>query len=86
MYFTVYILYSKQRDNFYVGSTSEVIEDRIRKHNTNNQGITGRAGDWVLKYSEIFHSKSLAMKREKQIMNWKSRDMIEKLISNSEQG
>lgn len=86
MHFTVYILYSKQRDNFYVGSTSDVIENRVRKHNTTNQGITGRAGDWALKYSEIFHSKSLAMKREKQIMNYKSKEMIEKLIADSEVG
>ena len=75
----VYIIYSKSIDHYYVGVTSD-IQDRIKKHNSNHKGFTGRANDWVLKYSEKFEFKSSAMKRETQIKSWKSREAIEKLI------
>ena len=78
MYFT-YILYSALKDKFYVGSCEDVNE-RLRKHNTNHAGFTGKTGDWVVKWAEEHASKTDALKREKQIKAWKSRKMIEKLI------
>jgi putative endonuclease len=80
MYFTTYILYSKQADKYYIGFTGDDINERLRKHNTNHKGFTGKFDDWVVVYSEIFLEKGLAMNREKEIKNWKSRKMIEKLI------
>ena len=80
MSFTVYILHSKTKDKFYIGYTSDEIEERIRKHNSNHSGFTGGVGDWVLKYSEIYETKQEAMLREKTIKGWKSRKMIAKLI------
>ena len=46
----VYILYSKLLNRYYIGST-ENIESRLRKHNTNHKGFTGRAriGKWFTK-------------------------------------
>ena len=81
MNFFVYILFSRTLNKYYVGFTSEEISERIRKHNSNHIGFTGGLGDWCLKYHELFHEKERAMKREKEIKNWKSRKMIEKLIS-----
>jgi putative endonuclease len=78
MYF-VYILLSLTRNKYYVGSCQD-IDDRIRKHSTNHSGFTGKTGDWVLKWKEQHPDKATALKREKQIKNWKSRIMIEKLI------
>jgi putative endonuclease len=78
MYFT-YILYSKSRNRYYIGSCEDV-NKRLVKHNTNHAGFTGRTGDWEIKWVEERPDKSAALKREKQSKNWKSRRMIEKLI------
>jgi putative endonuclease len=79
--FTVYILFSAKKDSYYIGFTSDIIEERIRKHNSNHNGFTGNTGDWKLVYSEIYVEKSTAMKREKEIKKWKSRKMIERLLA-----
>ena len=78
--YTVYILYSSSLNKYYIGYTSN-LPDRIRKHTTNHKGFTGRSADWELKWSEVYEIKIDAMKREKQIKNWKSRNLIENLIS-----
>jgi putative endonuclease len=79
--FYVYILYSPSRNKFYVGCTGDDLVERIRKHNSNHKGFTGKTGDWELKYREEFPAKTLAAKREREIKSWKSRKMIEKLIA-----
>ncbi|MFN4235385.1 MAG: GIY-YIG nuclease family protein [Bacteroidia bacterium] len=83
MSYIVYILYSSLKDKYYIGYTSDEIDERIRKHNTNHKGFTGGAGDWELKYSEVLTTKEEAKKREIQIKKWKSRKLIELLISKS---
>ncbi|MFN4235386.1 MAG: GIY-YIG nuclease family protein [Bacteroidia bacterium] len=83
MSYIVYILYSTLKDKYYIGYTSDEIDERIRKHNTNHKGFTGGAGDWELKYSEVLNTKEEAKKREIQIKKWKSRKLIELLISKS---
>jgi putative endonuclease len=75
----VYIIYSAKRDRYYIGSCADII-NRLKKHNTDHKGFTGGAGDWQLKYTEVFYKKNDAIKRERQIKNWKSRKLIEKLI------
>ena len=80
MIFTTYILYSSSVDSYYIGYTGDEIEERLRKHNSNHKGYTGKANDWLVVHSEIFQVKSDAIRREKEIKNWKSRQMIEKLI------
>ncbi|MEB0303372.1 GIY-YIG nuclease family protein, partial [Mucilaginibacter sp. 5C4] len=79
MFFT-YILYSQSLNKYYVGSTSNV-EERLKKHNSNHKGFTGRAPDCVIKWSEPHLTKEEAGRRERQIKAWKSRKMIEQLIS-----
>ena len=79
MYF-VYILYSLTRDKYYVGSCEDFYK-RLIKHNTNHSGFTGKTGDWVIKWTEEHPDKSSALKRENQIKAWKSRKMIEKLVT-----
>jgi putative endonuclease len=81
---TFYILYSASRDKYYIGHTEDAIEQRLRKHNTNHKGFTGKSNDWNLVYSEIFENKTLAYAREREVKNWKSRVKIEKLLSASE--
>ncbi len=81
MYF-VYILYSAQLDQYYIGFTKN-ISDRLRRHNSKSKGFTNRANDWELVYKEFYKDKLEAMKRERQIKNWKSKTLLEKLISSA---
>ena len=81
MRFYVYILYSKELDRYYIGSTFN-IQERLNKHLSSTKGFTSKAKDWELKYQEIFDNRSEALKREFQIKKWKSRKMIERLLEN----
>ena len=76
-----YILYSAQLDKHYVGATSDELEQRIRRHNTNHKGFTGKANDWVLMHAEPFKTFELALQREQEIKSWKSRKRIESLYT-----
>jgi len=79
-----YIIYSASIDKFYIGATCDLIQERLRKHNSNHSGFTGKANDWSIVYKEAFADYSHALKREKDIKKWKSRKKIEKLIADSE--
>ena len=76
--FTTYIIFSKNLDKYYIGHTTD-LQQRLVKHLANHNGFTGRTNDWVIVHQEIFDSKEQAYKREREIKNWKSRKMIEKL-------
>ncbi|MEW4922622.1 GIY-YIG nuclease family protein [Algibacter sp. 2305UL17-15] len=78
-----YILHSKEIDRYYVGFTSDALKERLRKHNTNHKGYTGKANDWVVVYFETYNSKKEAYAREREIKSKKSRDYIERLISSA---
>jgi len=80
MSFYTYILFSKTRDKFYIGSTSDNLEERLGKHNTDHRGFTGRVGDWKIVYYELYLDKTSALKREMEIKRWKSRKLLEKLV------
>jgi len=80
--FYTYILYSKTRNKYYVGSTND-LTNRLKKHNTNYSGFTGHTGDWCAVWSGIFETRKEAILKEKQIKSWKSRLMIEKLIASA---
>ncbi len=75
-----YILFSFKLDKFYTGHTSDDINERIRRHNTNHKGFTGGVGDWILVYQEDYQDKSQALAREREVKSWKSRKLIEKMI------
>ena len=76
----VYILFSETKNKFYIGCTSDELQERTRKHNSNHKGFTGNVNDWVLCYVEEFDLKTDALAREKEIKKWKSRKKIEELI------
>ena len=75
-----YILYSEKLDKYYIGSTGD-LEGRLQRHNSSNHGFTSTGKPWIMKYSEVFENKTLALKRELQLKNWKNRNAIEELIS-----
>ena len=76
----VYILFSKSLDKF-IGYTSGTMDLRLRRHLTNHHGFTAKAKDWTVVYTELHKDKISALKREKEIKNWKSRIKIEYLIN-----
>ncbi len=82
MYYYVYILFSDRLNRYYIGSTKD-IASRIEAHLWNHKGFTSKAKDWQLRYQEVFETKTEALAREKQIKRWKSRKLIEKLISDN---
>ena len=75
-----YILHSKKLNKFYIGHTSD-LQDRLRKHNSNHKGYTGKVNDWEIVCTEAFPSKELAYEREREIKKWKSKVKIQKLIA-----
>ncbi len=78
MNYFLYILFSENLNRYYVGHTSN-INERIRKHNSNHKGFTGKTNDWILVYSESFETKTQAYARERQVKEWKSRKKIVEL-------
>ena len=76
-----YILFSAAADRYYVGHTTELLEERLRKHNSDHKGYTGPFSDWKIVYTEKYPTKKLAYAREREVKSWKSRVRIEKLIA-----
>jgi putative endonuclease len=75
-----YVLHSETLDKFYIGHTSN-LEERLRKHNSNHKGFTGKVNDWEIVYLEGFSTKELAYERERKVKKWKSSKRIKELIS-----
>jgi putative endonuclease len=84
MPFHLYILFSANRNKYYIGHTGDLLSERLKRHNSNHKGFTGSFDDWVIVYTEEFETKQLAYKREREIKYWKSRKRIEQLITGSE--
>jgi putative endonuclease len=57
------------------------LEERLKKHNTNHKGFTGRTNEWEVVYFEILDTKKAAYAREREIKSKKSRKYIEQLVS-----
>ncbi len=83
MKYLVYILYSEELGQYYIGHTGETMTERLRKHLSNHSGHTNKAKDWTLKYTEELPSKKEAYTRELEIKKKKSKIYIQKLISSA---
>lgn len=80
--YTVYVIYNRIADKYYVGSTND-LERRIWEHNNHSakKRFTRKyEGLWELRYTEIFDDKSAALKREKYIKSQKSKKYIVDLV------
>ena len=73
-----YILKSKKDNQYYVGYTDN-LGARLKLHNTNKVKATKNSGPWEMFHIEQFQTEREAIKREKQIKSWKSREAIERL-------
>ena len=81
-----YILFSQQRNCYYIGHTGDDLVERLRKHNSNHRGFTGTGGDWNVVYKEQFQCKREAYIREREVKAWKSKKRIEQLIGSGHSG
>ena len=79
-----YILFSETLDKFYIGHTTEQLEERLRKHLSNHSSYTSKTKDWMIVYFEEYQSKSLAYRRELEVKKWKSKIRINKLINSAQ--
>ncbi|MBU1885672.1 GIY-YIG nuclease family protein [Patescibacteria group bacterium] len=84
MYF-IYILQSQIDQSYYIGYSQDP-KKRLLAHNNGLTKYTKRKKPWVLKYIESYSSKRDALKREKQLKNWKSSKAIAKLINRNNLG
>ena len=78
--YQVYVLHSLKDGRYYIGSTSN-LKARIHFHNSGKQRSTRHRIPFELVYSEIFESKTNALRREKQIKSYKGGEAFKKLIS-----
>jgi putative endonuclease len=79
-----YILYSATANKFYIGHTTEPVDERLRKHNSYHTGFTGTFRDWKIVYIERYPSKLEAFARERKVKGWKSKKRVEDLVRSSE--
>lgn len=76
----VYILYSKEIDKHYIGSTKN-LDQRIKFHleKVFKKSNTVKSNDWELYFSIETENITIALKIERHIKNMKSRKYIENL-------
>jgi len=53
MSYHLYILYSPSLDRYYYGHT-ENVEERLRRHDSNHKGFTGKNADWNVVFTEAY--------------------------------
>ena len=78
-----YVLKSLKTKKLYFGSTSDP-KKRLIEHNSGTEQSTKHGIPWKIVYYEAFLSKSDAIRRERQIKNFKSAyGFLKKRIKNS---
>ncbi len=85
---TVYILHSKKIDKFYIGFTTESIEQRLEKHNKNyyENKWTKQGQPWDVFYILECEHVNQARSIEVHIKKMKSKKYIDSLIQYPEMG
>lgn len=79
MAYWIYILQSEKDHKYYIGSTANV-EKRLDYHNRGLQRSTRHRIPFKLIYREELPNKTAALKREKQIKNYKGGQAFKRLI------
>ena len=78
--FYTYVIKSGATGRYYIGSCSD-IESRLKQHNRGQTKTTRYKSPYKLVYKEDFVTKTAALKRERQIKNYKSGRAFKKLIA-----
>ena len=61
--FYVYVLYSHDLDEFYLGSTTD-LKKRLQAHREGENKSTKKVQDWIVSYYEAYLTEYAARKRE----------------------
>ena len=85
MKYSVYILYSPDRDRYYVGYSHNP-KERLLEHNFGATPSTRPGIPWKIVFKEECEDKTAAIKREHTIKKKKSRKYIENLINRNSDG
>ena len=81
MTYYVYIIRSLKNDKFYIGQTND-LDKRLQRHNGGYEKATKNKGPWVLFAYLKSESRVQAMKTEKKIKNFKSRNRTMEFAKN----
>lgn len=75
--FIVYAIYNNRHKKIYIGQTDN-LERRLQEHNLKIlKGYTSNFdGLWVVIYSEEVETRSIALKREKQLKSFRGREFV----------
>ena len=92
MPFYFYVIRSLIDGSYYKGQTND-LADRMKRHNEGRSSFTKAKRPWKLVYSEVYETRSEAVKRESYLkspkgwMDWQAlRNELEVQIENSERG
>ncbi|MDL1893684.1 GIY-YIG nuclease family protein [Sphingobacteriales bacterium CHB3] len=69
--FYAYILKSRSRDRFYIGSREDIAQ-RLETHNGSRAKWTRRYQPWESVYQECYETRGEAMKREQELKSLKN--------------
>jgi putative endonuclease len=75
----LYILQSRSSGRYYIGITDHLLR-RFDEHRRGETAATRGRGPWWMPYYETFETRAEAVRREKQIKNWKSARAIQDMI------
>lgn len=78
--FTVYVLKSLRNSKRYVGFTSKIEAERLREHNSGVNHWTRSNKPFRLVHTEIFGSKTEAIRREKFLKSGQGRKFLDNLF------
>ncbi len=81
----VYILRSLNNNRHYIGQTND-LDKRLMRHNQGRVQSTKYFIPWKIIYTEQYRSRAEAMKREREIKDYKSGIKFHELISSEQSG
>jgi putative endonuclease len=78
--FTVYVLYSPKHNKIYIGYTSDLANRFLSHNELATEGYTIKYRPWVIAYTEASETKSMALKREKELKSANGRAFVWTII------
>ena len=80
MYYT-YVLRSLKNSKRYVGYTSKIPTERLKGHNKGDNTWTKQNRPFKLIYSEVYTTKTEAIKRERFLKSGQGRKFLDNVLS-----
>jgi putative endonuclease len=82
--YTVYIIQSRKDNSYYIGYMED-IERRLSEHNCGLSRYTSQKLPWDLVYTEMYLTKTEALKRELFLKRQKNKTFYQRIITESKQ-